>query len=198
MFEEDFMRKISIETNLGISLRNSSRKIDFNQLFIEANRLNNVYWLNTPFIEKETNDYAYETGYRIKSVDSIMLKYQRQPNRELKSILNDTLGFRVIAPYGKSKVLEKAHFRKVDLRNGKKVDDGYRGIHYYYDLSNFHYPIEVQWWNEHDKLLNNWLHENHYKYNNDKVVPAIIRKQYDNGKITSDNFEEVYNDLYNN
>ena len=38
------------------------------------------------------------------------------------------------------------HFRVVDLRKGKKVDDGYRAIHLYYQRDNLAYPIEIQLW----------------------------------------------------
>lgn len=38
------------------------------------------------------------------------------------------------------------YFRVVDLRRGKKIDDGYRAIHLYYQQDNLAYPIEVQLW----------------------------------------------------
>lgn len=34
-------------------------------------------------------------------------------------------------------------FKVADMRNGKVNDDGYRGIHLYYQNSNKHYPIEI-------------------------------------------------------
>ena len=35
------------------------------------------------------------------------------------------------------------YFRVVDLRKGKKIDDGYRAIHLYYQRNNLAYPIEI-------------------------------------------------------
>lgn len=31
------------------------------------------------------------------------------------------------------------------MSHGKANDDGYRGVHVYYQLDNFHYPIEIQY-----------------------------------------------------
>ncbi len=35
--------------------------------------------------------------------------------------------------------------RVADLSNGESKDDGYRGVHVYFQLSSFHYPIEIQY-----------------------------------------------------
>ena len=34
--------------------------------------------------------------------------------------------------------------RIADMSNGKAADDGYRGVHAYYQKSGKHYPIEIQ------------------------------------------------------
>ena len=43
------------------------------------------------------------------------------------------------------------------MSNGKAVDDGYRGVHVYYQKSGQHYPIEIQFNTLFDRQLNNWL-----------------------------------------
>ena len=39
------------------------------------------------------------------------------------------------------------------------MDDGYRGVHLYFQLYNNHYPIEIQFNNTYTIQLNNWLHD---------------------------------------
>ena len=40
------------------------------------------------------------------------------------------------------------------MSNGKAVDDGYRGVHVYYQKSGKHYPIEIQFNTLFDRQLN--------------------------------------------
>ena len=44
------------------------------------------------------------------------------------------------------------------MSHGKSVDDGYRGVHLYFQKDNLHYPIEIQFNTLYDRQLNNWLH----------------------------------------
>lgn len=55
--------------------------------------------------------------------------------------------------------------RRTDMSKGKAHNDGYRGVHVYFQLSNFHYPIEIQYNTYYDRQLNNWLHKYVYKKN---------------------------------
>ena len=32
-----------------------------------------------------------------------------------------------------------------DMADGKAEDDGYRGVHMYFQMSSFHHPIEIQY-----------------------------------------------------
>ena len=43
------------------------------------------------------------------------------------------------------------------------ANDGYRGVHVYYQKSGKHYPIEIQFNTLFDRQLNNWLHDYLYK-----------------------------------
>lgn len=78
------------------------------------------------------------------------------------------------------------------MSNGKANDDGYRGVHLYYQCDNFHYPIEVQFNTYFDRQLNNWLHSYLYKKNYPDAVGRKMRSQYEGGKIRNrEEFEEV-------
>ena len=49
------------------------------------------------------------------------------------------------------------------MSKGKSNDDGYRGVHIYYQKDNKHYPIEIQFNTYYDRQLNDWLHDKFYK-----------------------------------
>lgn len=71
------------------------------------------------------------------------------------------------------------------MRNGKANDDGYRGIHLYYQKSNRHYPIELQINTVKDRIFNDWLHQELYKYVSNNNIGIELRKKYYDGIITS-------------
>lgn len=56
-------------------------------------------------------------------------------------------------------------FHVADMSKGKSDDDGYRGVHLYFQKDNSYYPIEIQFNTLYDRQLNNWLHEYLYKKN---------------------------------
>lgn len=128
--------------------------------------------------------------YRIKSLQSINLKYDRYyPTKEIGACFNDILGIRVIVESYKIDLNDK-NIKHVDMSNGKKNDDGYRGYHIYYKKSNYHYPIEVQFFTERDYIFNMWLHKYVYKYK-DNSIGIKLKDLYDNGIIKNeDNFKE--------
>ena len=83
--------------------------------------------------------------------------------------------------------------RHVDMSKGKKNDDGYRGYHIYYKKSNYHYPIEVQFFTERDYIFNMWLHKYVYKYK-DNSIGIKLRELYDKNIImTEEDFKEEFN-----
>lgn len=82
--------------------------------------------------------------------------------------------------------------RIADMSNGKSNDDGYRGVHVYFQLSGNHYPIEIQYNTYYDRQFNNWLHKYFYKKQYENEVGLQLRKMYENAKIqTEQNFKEV-------
>ena len=76
--------------------------------------------------------------------------------------------------------------------NGKANDDGYRGIHLYYQMSNKYYPIEIQVNTKQDRRMNDWLHIYLYKYEKNNAIGKLLREKYKNGEIINENdFKEV-------
>ncbi|WP_394903448.1 nucleotidyltransferase family protein [Clostridium butyricum] len=173
---------ISYETKLGKNLKNTLRKVDKDLLMDELND----YRL---FLKKRRRLLDQYT-YRIKSLQSIKLKYDRYyPTKEIGTCFNDILGIRIIVlDYDIN--LSNENIRHVDMSNGKKNDDGYRGYHIYYKKSNFHYPIEVQFFTERDYIFNMWLHKYVYKYK-DNMIGIKLKDLYDKGVIQNeDDFKE--------
>lgn len=113
-------------------------------------------------------------GSRFKSEDSIIRKYEKtlRTGGGFKQCFNDVLGFRL--RFNDYPEEYPDYFRVVDLRNGKKIDDGYRAIHLYYQRDNLAYPIEVQLWCGKDYAFNIWSHQYVYKYK----IPEIGKMLY--------------------
>ena len=118
------------------------------------------------------------------------LSYQSKLGKSLKQNLHH---------FDKDELLttsESSVFRIVDMSKGKANDDGYRGVHLYYEADNFHYPIEVQFNTYFDRQINNWLHSFLYKKNYPNKVGQRMREQYENGKVRSrEEFEEMQKDV---
>lgn len=137
------------------------------------------------------------TDYRIKSIQSARLKYERYfPDHQMGKVFNDMLGFRALCDSYEEvlNLSECENIRVVDMKQEKANDDGYRGVHVYYQLSNYHYPIEIQYNTYYDRQLNNWLHKHVYKRNYNNKVGLTLRREYESGKIkTEKEFMEVLN-----
>lgn len=59
-------------------------------------------------------------------------------------------------------------------------------------MDHSYYPIEIQANTYYDRQLNNWLHKYLYKREYPDSVGRILRSEYENGKILSEQqFEEV-------
>mgnify|MGYP004679044443 FL=1 len=139
-----------------------------------------------------------KNDYRIKSMDSIELKYNRYyPDTQVRKMFNDILGFRAYCDdYSDVLSMKSEVFKVVDMSKGKANDDGYRGVHLYYQKNNSYYPIEIQYNTYYDRQLNNWLHKYLYKRKIDNSVGRELRTQYENGNITNEEqFKEVLNNV---
>lgn len=125
-------------------------------------------------------------GSRFKSDDSIIRKYEKTIGNGggFKQCFNDILGFRLhLADYPTE---FPDYFRIVDLRKGKKMDDGYHAVHLYYQRDNRAYPIEIQLWCGNDYQYNVWSHRWLYKYRNSEVGRKMYQL-YTDGYIQSEN-----------
>lgn len=110
------------------------------------------------------------------------------------------LGFRTLCDNYEDILLLKActQIRIANMSNGKARDDGYRGVHVYFQLDNFHYPIEIQYNTYYDRQINNWLHKFIYKKSYDNSIGQYLRKTYENAGIKNENDfkEELKNVLF--
>lgn len=156
------------------------RKYDRDELFDELQEM------ITYFTERESE---IKNQHRIKSLKSCLLKYEKfYPTREVEKVFNDVLGIRIIVDdYSVLDQIELPECTKVaDMRDGKAFDDGYRGIHLYYQKSHYYYPIEIQFMTSKDRQFNEWLHIFLYKYMEDDSVGARLRTLYDTGIIRTE------------
>ena len=177
----DTLDALSFESHLGIPLRKDLHYFNKDALIDELTKL--TEWLDEQEI---LLDIALD--YRVKSVDSILLKYNRYyPDHQTRKVFNDILGFRAFCDsYEPILEGESAQFRIADMTKGKAEDDGYRGVHVYYQKSGRHYPIEIQFNTLFDRQLNNWLHDYLYKKDYPVETGKIMREKYENVLIRNE------------
>lgn len=116
---KEVLDKISYESTLGQSLRQISlRKTVLSDILADVDRYRSQY---TDIVVQENL-----IGSRFKSNDSIMRKYEKtlRAGGGFKQCFNDVLGFRIY--FKEYPEIYPEYFRVVDLRKGKKIDDGYR------------------------------------------------------------------------
>ena len=189
------LHRLTYHSALGISLKKNLHYFDKETLFKEL--LNVIQWYDTnPALHNLTIDY------RIKSPQSAFFKYHRYyPDHQARKVFNDLLGFRTLVDsYKEILLLDKnAELKIVDLSLGKAKDDGYRGVHVYYQEDNNSYPIEIQYNTYFDRQCNDWLHKYVYKRNYPDFVGSNLCSIYEQRKIvTEDEFEEgLQNVRYN-
>lgn len=188
----DVLTRLSYRSRLGLSLKRTLRHFDKTALLTELFAM--ADWLDE---QPELSDVALD--YRIKSYASIRYKYDRylDSSRHAAQVFNDILGFRAFCDsYDDVVGLKSNVFAVADMSEGKSDDDGYRGVHLYFQLDNEHYPIEIQYNTLYDRQLNNWLHDYLYKKNYPNEVGRQLRLLYEMGKIKNEaTFEEALNDV---
>lgn len=128
------------------------------------------------------------------------MKYDRYyPDHQTRKVFNDILGLRAFCD-SYDQILEgkSSQFRIADMSNGKAVDNGYRGVHVYYQKSGKHYPIEIQFNTMFDRQFNNWLHDYLYKKKYSIETGKVMREKYENGFIRNEHEfkEELSNVLF--
>lgn len=183
----EILQALSFRTKLGLSLKNSLAHFEKGCLMAEIKEI--AAWYD----EHEALEQL-ALDYRVKSMESASHKYDRYfPNKPAAKVFNDLLGFRSLRDdydeIRNSPPLDA--LRIVDMSQGKANDDGYRGVHVYYQLDNFHYPIEIQYNTYFDRQLNNWLHKYLYKKQHPLAAGAQMRALYEQGKIKNESeFQE--------
>lgn len=184
----DLLKRLSYKSELGINLH----YFDKDSLIDELKKINRWY---------DSIDELQELAldYRIKSMQSAIFKYNRYyPDYQARKVFDDLLGFRSLCD-NYDDILELraiSELRIADMLQGKANDDGYRGIHVYFQLDGSHYPIEIQYNTYYDRQFNNWLHKYTYKKNYDNCIGLKLRRMYERGKIlTEQNFKEALEDV---
>lgn len=188
----ELLEKLSYKSMLGKKLKQNLHHFDEERLFEELQAV--IEWY-----DKCELLHDLTIDYRIKSFQSIRLKYNRyKPDHLVSKVFNDLLGFRTFCDdYNSVLDLSKEkNIRIADMTRGKANNDGYRGLHVYFQLDNFHYPIEIQYNTFFVRQFNNWLHKYIYKKNYNNTIGQMLRTFYENGKIrTEQEFREVMKDV---
>lgn len=184
----NILNEISYKSSLGKNLKNSLRKFSKEELFDEVRTMIRYY------TEIETLDEV-DLDYRIKSLDSCLRKYDKYyPEMQVEKVFNDILGFRMLVDDYNTLINSNTPegVRMVDMSRGKSNDDGYRGVHIYFQPNHYYYPIEIQANTYYDRQLNNWLHKFLYKRGYTCSVGKALRQEYECGRILNEHdFEEV-------
>lgn len=182
------LEQLSYRSELGVNLKKNLHYFDKVSLFEELEKVSDWY-------DKIEFLHDLASDYRIKSIQSARLKYERYyPDHQTGKVFNDMLGFRALCDdYADILTLNNLkHIRVADMSKGKAHDDGYRGVHIYFQLDNFHYPIEIQYNTYYDRQLNNWLHKYIYKRHTGNEIGCSLRRAYENGTIKNEKeFKEV-------
>ena len=174
---------LSYVSKFELSLKRNLNKFNKEELLKEAMDVATWYDEQYDIFEEITIDY------RIKSNNSIRIKYDKfYPDTPVEKTFNDLLGFRSICDNYDSVLKLSSHneFKVVDMSNGKKKDDGYRGVHIYFQKDHHCYPIEIQYNTYYDRQLNNWLHMYIYKREDSDVIGSKMRVLYEQGKIKTE------------
>ena len=184
---------LSFESHLGIPLKKNLHYFDKDLLIAELVEM-------TEWLDEQEILSSIALDYRVKSLDSILMKYERYyPDHQTRKVFNDILGLRAFCD-SYDQILEgkSSQFRIADMSNGKAVDDGYRGVHVYYQKSGKHYPIEIQFNTMFDRQFNNWLHDYLYKKKYSIETGKVMREKYENGFIRNEHEfkEELSNVLF--
>lgn len=178
----DMLARLSFKSELGLSLKKSIGHFPKQDILLEVERASDWY------DEQELlSDLSLD--YRVKSLQSAAYKYDRYyPNRPAAKVFDDLLGFRSLCDSYDPVLSATAvpRLRIVDMSSGKAKDDGYRGVHVYFQMGNFYYPIEIQYNTYFDRQLNNWLHKYIYKKSYPLELGQKLRLLYEQGSIRNE------------
>ena len=184
----ELLSRLSYKSQLGINLKKNLHYFDKDMLIAEIIKVNEWY-------DEFDELHELTLDYRVKSVQSAIMKYNRYyPDHQARKVFDDLLGFRSLCDNYQDilELKELPQLRIADMSKGKSNDDGYRGIHVYYQLDGNHYPIEIQYNTYYDRQFNNWLHKFIYKKKYDNIIGIELRKKYEHAKIQNEqDFKEA-------
>jgi putative GTP pyrophosphokinase len=190
---KEILDELSYRSTLGVSLKQISLRKTPLDLIIQ-----DIGKYRTNYIDILIQENLI--GSRFKSDDSIFRKYQKTLANHggFKQCFNDILGFRLKMDDYPTEFPD--YYRLVDLRNGKKTDDGYHAIHLYYQRDSYSYPIEIQLWCGADYLFNVWSHRHIYKYDTADIGKEMYQQYCQNNIADEDEFmkclEKVRGEFY--
>ncbi len=185
----NLLDKLSYTSQLGMSLKRTLSHFSKDSLIKEV--FSYADYLDSLDISSITS-----LDFRVKSYESIQNKYERYfPDKQVEKVFNDILGFRAFCnDYAEILEYSDKIFKIADMSNGKANDDGYRGVHVYYQINHKTYPIEIQFNTFFDRQINNWLHDYLYKTDLPNEYGAYLRHKYECGAIRNlKDFREVLN-----
>lgn len=184
------LRKLSFRTRMEKNLDESLSVFDETLLSEEMEKTVAWYDANSTLA-------TLPLDYRIKSVQAIRQKYLRAAqDKPAERVFNDTLSFRTLCDNYEEilRLREAKNLSVIDMSNGKIRDDGYRGVHIYYQYGHRHYPIEIQYNTYYDRQINNWLSKYVWKNNYPIRIGTAMRREYERGRIRTEcECEEVLN-----
>lgn len=107
---------LSFESHLGIPLKKNLHYFDKEKLIAELIAM-------TEWLDEQEILSGIALDYRIKSLDSILLKYNRYyPDHQTRKVFNDILGFRAFCDSYDQILEEKfSQFRIADITKWKSV-----------------------------------------------------------------------------
>ena len=191
----ELLQSLSYKSEIGISLKKNLHYFDKEALVKELIKINEWY-------DECAELHELALDYRIKSIQSAIMKYNRYyPDHQARKVFDDLLGFRSLCDNYDDvlALMDVEGIRVADMSKGKAKDDGYRGIHVYFQLSGNHYPIEIQYNTYYDRQFNNWLHKYIYKKDYDDSVGRQLRNLYESAKIlTEQDFKEELKHVLSN
>jgi len=132
---------LSYRSNLGLSLKKNIHYFNKEEFMREVELVGEWYDERGDLLELSLD-------YRVKSLQSASSKYDRYyPQKQARQVFDDLLGFRSLCDSYEDIVIPAGcdGLRIADMSHGKAQDDGYRGVHVYYQKNNYYYPIEIQY-----------------------------------------------------
>ena len=102
----------------------------------------------------------------------------------LNKVCNVTFALRFVVPFNRNTISEMVDKQFSDFSakivnyysKTKSKDDGYRGIHVYLKNNPRCFPVEIQYWNREDAILNFYTHEVIYKRVVNREISSFLEE----------------------